>query len=85
MSCVDVSLSPLSLSPLVSRIFPASFPNKQYQLLFTQGSGESKEGGTRPHHCVFFFCIITVHLEYQNLIFEPLFLISTCRYRELRV
>lgn len=55
MSCADVSLSPLSLSPLVSRIFPASFPNKQYQLLFTQGSGESKEGGTRPHHCVFFF------------------------------
>ncbi|KAG7224349.1 hypothetical protein INR49_004656 [Caranx melampygus] len=29
--------------PLMSRIFPASFPNKQYQLLFTQGSGESKE------------------------------------------
>lgn len=34
----------LSLSPLMSRIFPESFPNKQYQLLFTQGSGESKEG-----------------------------------------
>uniref|UniRef100_A0AAX7UK21 Histocompatibility (minor) 13 n=1 Tax=Astatotilapia calliptera TaxID=8154 RepID=A0AAX7UK21_ASTCA len=33
----------LSLSPLMSRVFPASFPNKQYQLLFTQGSGESKE------------------------------------------
>uniref|UniRef100_A0A3Q1F8A0 Histocompatibility (minor) 13 n=1 Tax=Acanthochromis polyacanthus TaxID=80966 RepID=A0A3Q1F8A0_9TELE len=30
-------------SPLMSRIFPASCPNKQYQLLFTQGSGESKE------------------------------------------
>ncbi|TKS76477.1 Minor histocompatibility antigen H13 [Collichthys lucidus] len=30
-------------SPLMSRIFPESFPNKQYQLLFTQGSGESKE------------------------------------------
>uniref|UniRef100_A0A7N9AQ26 Histocompatibility (minor) 13 n=1 Tax=Mastacembelus armatus TaxID=205130 RepID=A0A7N9AQ26_9TELE len=30
-------------SPLMSRIFPDSFPNKQYQLLFTQGSGESKE------------------------------------------
>uniref|UniRef100_A0A3Q1F9F4 Histocompatibility (minor) 13 n=1 Tax=Acanthochromis polyacanthus TaxID=80966 RepID=A0A3Q1F9F4_9TELE len=29
--------------PLMSRIFPASCPNKQYQLLFTQGSGESKE------------------------------------------
>lgn len=36
----------LFLSPLMSRIFPDSFPNKQYQLLFTQGSGESKEGET---------------------------------------
>ncbi|XP_042372926.1 minor histocompatibility antigen H13-like [Plectropomus leopardus] len=33
-----------TMSPLMSRIFPDSFPNKQYQLLFTQGSGESKEG-----------------------------------------
>ncbi|XP_051805525.1 minor histocompatibility antigen H13 isoform X4 [Acanthochromis polyacanthus] len=32
-----------TMSPLMSRIFPASCPNKQYQLLFTQGSGESKE------------------------------------------
>ncbi|XP_029361281.1 minor histocompatibility antigen H13 isoform X1 [Echeneis naucrates] len=32
-----------TMSPLMCRIFPASFPNKQYQLLFTQGSGESKE------------------------------------------
>uniref|UniRef100_UPI0037E70E7F minor histocompatibility antigen H13 isoform X2 n=1 Tax=Semicossyphus pulcher TaxID=241346 RepID=UPI0037E70E7F len=32
-----------TMSPLMSRIFPDSFPNKQYQLLFTQGSGESKE------------------------------------------
>ncbi|XP_047443121.1 minor histocompatibility antigen H13 isoform X2 [Mugil cephalus] len=32
-----------TMSPLMSRIFPASFPNKQYQLLFTQGTGESKE------------------------------------------
>ncbi|KAM9855251.1 minor histocompatibility antigen H13 isoform 3-T3 [Aulostomus maculatus] len=32
-----------TMSPLMSRIFPASFPNKQYQLLFTQGAGESKE------------------------------------------
>ncbi|KAM4737536.1 minor histocompatibility antigen H13 isoform 2-T2 [Anableps anableps] len=32
-----------TMSPAMSRIFPASFPNKQYQLLFTQGSGESKE------------------------------------------
>ncbi|XP_022622527.1 minor histocompatibility antigen H13 isoform X2 [Seriola dumerili] len=32
-----------TMSPLMFRIFPASIPNKQYQLLFTQGSGESKE------------------------------------------
>uniref|UniRef100_A0A1A8R049 Histocompatibility (Minor) 13 n=1 Tax=Nothobranchius pienaari TaxID=704102 RepID=A0A1A8R049_9TELE len=32
-----------TMSPLMSRILPESFPNKQYQLLFTQGSGESKE------------------------------------------
>ncbi|KAK5924252.1 minor histocompatibility antigen H13 isoform X2 [Gymnodraco acuticeps] len=31
------------MSPLMSRIFPASFPNKQFQLLFTQGSEEAKE------------------------------------------
>ncbi|XP_068588254.1 minor histocompatibility antigen H13 isoform X4 [Cebidichthys violaceus] len=32
-----------TMSPLMSRIFPESFSNKQYQLLFTQGSEESKE------------------------------------------
>lgn len=32
-----------TMSPLMSRIFPASFPNKQFQLLFTQGTGEAKE------------------------------------------
>ncbi|XP_069383705.1 minor histocompatibility antigen H13 isoform X2 [Paralichthys olivaceus] len=32
-----------TMSPLMSRIFPTSFPNKQFQLLFTQGTGESKE------------------------------------------
>uniref|UniRef100_A0A3Q3G0B6 Histocompatibility (minor) 13 n=1 Tax=Labrus bergylta TaxID=56723 RepID=A0A3Q3G0B6_9LABR len=35
--------TPGALIPLMSRIFPASFSNKQFQLLFTQGSGESKE------------------------------------------
>uniref|UniRef100_A0A671LSG6 Histocompatibility (minor) 13 n=1 Tax=Sinocyclocheilus anshuiensis TaxID=1608454 RepID=A0A671LSG6_9TELE len=29
--------------PFMCRVFPANVPNKQYQLLFTQGSGESKE------------------------------------------
>ncbi|XP_023693853.1 minor histocompatibility antigen H13-like isoform X1 [Paramormyrops kingsleyae] len=32
-----------TMSPLMNRIFPASLSNRQYQLLFTQGSGESKE------------------------------------------
>ncbi|KAM8775608.1 minor histocompatibility antigen H13 isoform 3-T4 [Rhynchonycteris naso] len=32
-----------TISPFMSRLFPASFPNRQYQLLFTQGSGENKE------------------------------------------
>ncbi|KAM8830507.1 minor histocompatibility antigen H13 isoform X2 [Synchiropus splendidus] len=32
-----------TMSPLMSRIFPTSLPNKQYQLLFTQGIGETKE------------------------------------------
>uniref|UniRef100_A0A8C5CXB2 Histocompatibility (minor) 13 n=1 Tax=Gadus morhua TaxID=8049 RepID=A0A8C5CXB2_GADMO len=33
-----------TLSPLMAKVFPASIPIKQYQLLFTQGSGEAKEG-----------------------------------------
>lgn len=32
-----------TMSPLMSSVFPTSFPNKQYQLLFIQGSGESRE------------------------------------------
>uniref|UniRef100_A0A8C5Q903 Histocompatibility minor 13 n=1 Tax=Leptobrachium leishanense TaxID=445787 RepID=A0A8C5Q903_9ANUR len=32
-----------TISPAMNRILPANLPNKQYQLLFTQGSGESKE------------------------------------------
>lgn len=32
-----------TISPFMNRIFPASLPNKQYQLLFTQGSGETRE------------------------------------------
>ncbi|KAK7884741.1 hypothetical protein WMY93_027864 [Mugilogobius chulae] len=32
-----------TVSPLISSVFPASFPNKPYQLLFTQGTGETKE------------------------------------------
>nr|XP_020670320.1 minor histocompatibility antigen H13 [Pogona vitticeps] len=32
-----------TISPMMNKLFPANFPNKQYQLLFTQGSGESKE------------------------------------------
>ncbi|KAJ8257831.1 hypothetical protein GJAV_G00190190 [Gymnothorax javanicus] len=32
-----------TISPLMNRVFPANLPNKQYQLLFTQGSGDNKE------------------------------------------
>ncbi|XP_067227481.1 minor histocompatibility antigen H13 isoform X2 [Chanodichthys erythropterus] len=32
-----------TMSPFMYRVFPANLPNKQYQLLFTQGSGDSKE------------------------------------------
>ncbi|KAK1801958.1 hypothetical protein P4O66_022583, partial [Electrophorus voltai] len=32
-----------TMSPFMNRVLPANLPNKQYQLLFTQGSGESKE------------------------------------------
>ncbi|XP_073861077.1 minor histocompatibility antigen H13 isoform X6 [Macaca fascicularis] len=32
-----------TISPFMNKFFPATFPNRQYQLLFTQGSGENKE------------------------------------------
>ncbi|MBV94493.1 Minor histocompatibility antigen H13, partial [Eschrichtius robustus] len=32
-----------SKDPFMNKFFPANFPNRQYQLLFTQGSGENKE------------------------------------------
>lgn len=37
-----------SSSPFMNKLFPAGFPNRQYQLLFTQGSGENKEGQRCP-------------------------------------
>lgn len=42
--CPTALLYPSHFSPMMNRFFPANFPNKQYQLLFTEGSGESKEG-----------------------------------------
>lgn len=42
--CPAARLHTSCFSPMMNRFFPANFPNKQYQLLFTQGSGESKEG-----------------------------------------
>uniref|UniRef100_A0A3Q2NQH9 Histocompatibility (minor) 13 n=1 Tax=Fundulus heteroclitus TaxID=8078 RepID=A0A3Q2NQH9_FUNHE len=42
-SVVLTLINSVSVSPAMARIFPPSVPNKQYQLLFTQGSGESKE------------------------------------------
>ncbi|XP_032462808.1 minor histocompatibility antigen H13 isoform X3 [Phocoena sinus] len=35
-----------TISPFMNKFFPANFPNRQYQLLFTQGSGENKEEPT---------------------------------------
>ncbi|XP_023652575.1 minor histocompatibility antigen H13 [Paramormyrops kingsleyae] len=32
-----------TMSPFMNRVFPANLPNRQYQLLFTQGSGEGRE------------------------------------------
>ncbi|KAM5305420.1 minor histocompatibility antigen H13 isoform 1-T1 [Glossophaga mutica] len=32
-----------TISPFMNKLFPATFPNRQYQLLFTQGTGENKE------------------------------------------
>ncbi|XP_058142835.1 minor histocompatibility antigen H13 isoform X1 [Dasypus novemcinctus] len=32
-----------TISPFMNKFFPANFPHRQYQLLFTQGSGENKE------------------------------------------
>ncbi|EDL86055.1 histocompatibility 13 (predicted), isoform CRA_e [Rattus norvegicus] len=37
-----------TISPFMNKFFPANFPNRQYQLLFTQGSGENKEGQCCP-------------------------------------
>lgn len=36
-----------TISPLMGRLLPESLPNNQYQLLFTQGSGESRQGERR--------------------------------------
>ncbi|XP_050400937.1 minor histocompatibility antigen H13 [Patella vulgata] len=30
-------------SPIISRLMPSAFPNKEYHLIFTQGKGENKE------------------------------------------
>uniref|UniRef100_A0A4W3GF61 Histocompatibility (minor) 13 n=1 Tax=Callorhinchus milii TaxID=7868 RepID=A0A4W3GF61_CALMI len=41
-----------TLSPAMNRVYPTNLPNKQYQLLFTQGTGETKEGiVTRFYTC----------------------------------
>lgn len=45
---VVANLLGLFSSPFMNKVFPASFPSRQYQLLFTQGSGENKEGQCFP-------------------------------------
>nr|BAC30202.1 unnamed protein product [Mus musculus] len=51
-----------TISPFMNKFFPANFPNRQYQLLFTQGSGENKEGQCCPCPlgCVFPSCLSPV-------------------------
>lgn len=49
--CRTALLYTSRFSPMMNRFFPANFPNKQYQLLFTQGSGESKEGMLARRSC----------------------------------
>lgn len=45
--CLPICFA-FSSSPFMNKFFPANFPNRQYQLLFTQGSGENKEGQCWP-------------------------------------
>uniref|UniRef100_A0A8C0MQM3 Histocompatibility minor 13 n=1 Tax=Canis lupus familiaris TaxID=9615 RepID=A0A8C0MQM3_CANLF len=42
-ACEAKICHPRKKSPFMNKFFPANFPNRQYQLLFTQGSGENKE------------------------------------------
>lgn len=47
---------PLRSSPMMNKFFPANFPNKQYQLLFTQDSGEAKEGKANGYRTLYLEC-----------------------------
>ncbi|CAH6777081.1 H13 [Phodopus roborovskii] len=49
-----------TISPFMNTFFPANFPNRQYQLLFTQGSGENKEGQWHPLPSLPFFVSLIV-------------------------
>lgn len=58
-------------SPMMNRFFPANFPNKQYQLLFTQGSGESKEGRLACQSFQVFECFLLSLFCFTCFDFQP--------------
>lgn len=73
VSLLTALLCTSRFSPTMNRFFPANFPNKQYQLLFTQGSGESKEGmlarrflwGRESFLPSLFCCLLTWRFDFQ--------------------
>ncbi|XP_072852724.2 signal peptide peptidase isoform X1 [Pogona vitticeps] len=55
-----------TISPMMNKLFPANFPNKQYQLLFTQGSGESKEEAAKDDSPGVAFVAEIVNYEFDT-------------------
>nr|XP_003229591.2 PREDICTED: minor histocompatibility antigen H13 [Anolis carolinensis] len=55
-----------TISPVMNKFFPANFPNKQYQLLFTQGSGETKEEAVNDDNGVVAFVAEIVNYEFDT-------------------
>ncbi|XP_060627831.2 minor histocompatibility antigen H13 isoform X2 [Anolis sagrei] len=58
-----------TISPVMNKFFPANFPNKQYQLLFTQGSGETKEAVNDDNGVVAFVAeIVNYEFDTKDLV-----------------
>ncbi|XP_061486826.1 minor histocompatibility antigen H13 isoform X2 [Rhineura floridana] len=58
-----------TISPVMNKLFPANFPNKQYQLLFTQGSGETKEAASGENSLVAFVAeIVNYEFDTKDLV-----------------
>ncbi|MGH0124500.1 UNVERIFIED_CONTAM: hypothetical protein FKN15_077185 [Acipenser sinensis] len=73
---VYLSVNHICGSPFVNRLFPENFPNKQYQLLFTQGSEENKEEivnyefDTKDLLCLCFSSVVGVWYILKKVSFE---------------